>query len=50
MSRPTKTTAHTIVMSTGKRAAIARQKLARMGIDINDARNGTFLPRPHNSR
>ncbi|MFG3659380.1 AHH domain-containing protein, partial [Streptomyces sp. NPDC047706] len=32
-------------LSTSPKAAAARQRLAKFGIDINDASNGVFLPR-----
>lgn len=42
--RPPNTAAHHIVASTAKKAAPARQVLSKLGIDINDAANGVFLP------
>ncbi len=43
--RPAETAAHHIVASASPKAASARAKLASVGIDINDADNGVFLPR-----
>jgi RHS repeat-associated protein len=48
-ARPPHTAAHHIVASTSPKAAPARQQLSNVGIDINDARNGVFLPRSSSS-
>jgi hypothetical protein len=42
--RPANSAAHHIVAENAKRAQLARNILAREGIDINDAANGVFLP------
>ena len=42
--RPTGSAAHHIVAGNSPRAAEARTVLQRLGIDINDAGNGVFLP------
>jgi len=44
ISRPANVQAHHIVAVNAPRAQIARNILARAGIDINDAINGVFLP------
>ena len=46
--RPDDTAAHHIVAGTDPRAGVARQILAKFGIDINSADNGTFLPKNSN--
>ncbi|GAA1380874.1 AHH domain-containing protein [Catellatospora chokoriensis] len=43
--QPPQTSPHHMVASTSPKAAPARQQLANFGIDINDPRNGVFLPR-----
>jgi RHS repeat-associated protein len=43
-TRPAETAAHHIVAGEAKLAEAARAVLRRFGIDINDARNGVFLP------
>nr|WP_277348043.1 DUF6531 domain-containing protein [Streptomyces sp. HNM0574] len=45
ITRPPDTAAHHMVASGSAKAAPARAQLQRFGIDINDARNGAFLPR-----
>jgi hypothetical protein len=50
MERPAETAAHHIVASSDPRAAFARGVLSGVGININDAKNGVFLPRFLSSR
>lgn len=42
--RPPNSAAHHIVAGSARKAAPARKALERLGIDINDASNGVFLP------
>jgi len=44
-SRPLDSDAHHIAAGTARRAEPARQALRRVGIGINEAENGVFLPR-----
>lgn len=44
MKRPPGTAAHHIVAGKAKLAKIAQEKLKRLGIGINDANNGVYLP------
>jgi RHS repeat-associated protein len=45
ISRPANSAAHHIVAGTDPRALIARNILAKNGIDINSSLNGVFLPK-----
>ena len=46
--RPANTAAHHIVGDTSKGAQPARDILKKHGIDVDDARNGVFLPNRNN--
>ncbi|HHV7361588.1 TPA: RHS repeat-associated core domain-containing protein, partial [Morganella morganii] len=46
--RPENTAAHHIVGDTSKRAQPARDILKKHGIDVDDAKNGVFLPNRNN--
>lgn len=46
--RPANTAAHHIVGDTSKGAKPARDILKKYGIDVDDARNGVFLPNKNN--
>jgi len=45
VARPAETAAHHIIASTAEKARPAAQHLANLGVDINEAANGVFLPR-----